>query len=697
MILFAIGTLLARAQLLNGIEAKVIPELNVLLQSFSSCFVTMLVMDPTIEVRQLQIPLILGDGNITEFRSNHRLSNRKARFCVVYLILYPPAVSTSEPFSLRLIKSYGIDYNSADEQKLMEPYSLGIVSPLDFSIWWTDKSESVHVAAKFYFKTHPLTHSLTTAGYLCQVCMLGTQVLALILAPLQLNTIFQQLQELEMNMTVLGRVVWWEEFLMPFLNFDELITIPDLQSMRPWTMNKRTRDDVETVMIGIILETTDPDIKDYFNLSVYDTPQLKHFWIPVPWAFDQIEFNGSITLWERGGSAGNFGTALQRDGAFKYTLLGSAGLNFLTCDGVERHEFKFSSFTKPYDSAAWGLIFISGCASILFLTCLRGKSYDVTLFQLGMLYFGILLEQSPFLSNLIEKSTALMRFWKLVFGMWLIFTIVLTNAYKGVVTTDLLAPPEWKPNWTSIFDMPATITIYSPIYYKKFSNVAALIKYYQEYWWFDKILPVTFLLHRNKNFETYTNLYHYCILHYDSCVTHQFHSNLINTFTQFEARPDLFYSALLSCENKVFVTEDLGNSITLYENYFNAMSGKRLFFRGKETFWDRKYHMQMPSHRRPYLNLAHLRMEGLMSSGIYNLFLRWTALFRLMNATRITDIQSAAEAECISPCKIGLGPQILYTFLMYSTGLIVSSLIFGVEFIRRSLLNFRTTVHKFRN
>lgn len=68
--------------------------------------------------------------------------------------------------------------------------------------------------------------------------------------------------------------------------------------------------------------------------------------------------------------------------------------------------------------------------------------------------FGILIEASQeFPKYITTLSTRISRSYKLTFGVWGLMVVVITNAYKGVVVSDLTSPLPLHTTWNKLSDM----------------------------------------------------------------------------------------------------------------------------------------------------------------------------------------------------------------------------------------------------
>jgi hypothetical protein len=81
---------------------------------------------------------------------------------------------------------------------------------------------------------------------------------------------------------------------------------------------------------------------------------------------------------------------------------------------------------------------------------------DLILFSLSTL-----VEVSPSLPQWIGKSRRLVTLSNMTLGLWLILTVVLVNAYKGILTSDLTSPPPMTQRWHTFQELEG-FTYYAP-------------------------------------------------------------------------------------------------------------------------------------------------------------------------------------------------------------------------------------------
>jgi len=130
-------------------------------------------------------------------------------------------------------------------------------------------------------------------------------------------------------------------------------------------------------------------------------------------------------------------------------------MNFVTCDGVSV-PVSFEFYINPYDFGSWLtflvlVILIIPLVLVLFengIRLLTGN--DVRLFgQIVQFVLSSTLEVSPS----IPSEYKFRRETKGILGLWLILVVTLTNAYKGIVVSDLTSNRPEAYTWTNVTDM----------------------------------------------------------------------------------------------------------------------------------------------------------------------------------------------------------------------------------------------------
>jgi hypothetical protein len=120
-----------------------------------------------------------------------------------------------------------------------------------------------------------------------------------------------------------------------------------------------------------------------------------------------------------------------------FFLTGSRSFNFITCNGAYI-EITFYEYLTPFRPIAW--YFILGTVPVLslFLTVISGGVQLPRFFSLTFILASNAIDQGRAFSSKVTKAHRLI--FNALFMLWLLALIVLSNGYKGIVTTDLMAP-----------------------------------------------------------------------------------------------------------------------------------------------------------------------------------------------------------------------------------------------------------------
>ena len=128
----------------------------------------------------------------------------------------------------------------------------------------------------------------------------------------------------------------------------------------------------------------------------------------------------------------------------------------MTCDG-NNPVLLFPFYGRPYDWESWST---TGCLVIL-ITVLVGlicpeliPPLHFTLstyrtLQILLFNISILLEMSHDFPPWVQKNVTMSRICRVMIGTWLLMAVILTNAYKGIVTSDLTSPIPITKKWST--------------------------------------------------------------------------------------------------------------------------------------------------------------------------------------------------------------------------------------------------------
>jgi len=140
-------------------------------------------------------------------------------------------------------------------------------------------------------------------------------------------------------------------------------------------------------------------------------------------------------------------------------LTGSAEMRFVTCNGVTE-KTSFIIYVLPYDWLSWICILLCPTVALpasivlvsLFQRCPNGRRLKFLLnFYLRAMVscLSFLVDVSTSISDSVFQSMGSLYKYRLIFGAWLMALVVIVNAYKGLVTSYLLAPLGPLDKWTN--------------------------------------------------------------------------------------------------------------------------------------------------------------------------------------------------------------------------------------------------------
>jgi len=141
-------------------------------------------------------------------------------------------------------------------------------------------------------------------------------------------------------------------------------------------------------------------------------------------------------------------TAGMEIGNYEMAVTGTSEIKFTTSKGI-RTFLDFGLYVRVYDLDSWLLILFTGFVlvpvailfQILFTSTSTAYSGIEIFTKLLMEAYGTLLEVGPDNPPLLLKIRLVSKFkYRIIMALWLLMCIVLTNAYKGLVVSDLMAP-----------------------------------------------------------------------------------------------------------------------------------------------------------------------------------------------------------------------------------------------------------------
>jgi len=203
-----------------------------------------------------------------------------------------------------------------------------------------------------------------------------------------------------------------------------------------------------------------------------DTPKLINIVGDIRKGVDMV-----IGTWK------SLGSMLEVDKTYGIVPTGEDFLNFMTCDGVIQ-PISFYFYSVPYDVGSWSAILGFTFWILPFFVWMASKAktrvvvgrkvreenglslfVDVVFYNLSLGF-----EVSPEVPKLLGSMTPAIT---LVLGLWSLFTVVLVNAYKGIVTADLTSHAPISGNFTKLVETEG-FTFYAGIYV--FGRIENLIR-----------------------------------------------------------------------------------------------------------------------------------------------------------------------------------------------------------------------------
>ncbi|OXA61931.1 hypothetical protein Fcan01_01521 [Folsomia candida] len=116
----------------------------------------------------------------------------------------------------------------------------------------------------------------------------------------------------------------------------------------------------------------------------------------------------------------------------------------LTCSSIfSSNDFGFDAYYRPYDGGVWvsiGILItiVSLCA--VFRAAISEPTNFLGWFVTGMDSATLLICAVIDVIPNLDKTLLKVRVLRIVWPMWIIFCIILSNGYKGIVVNDLIAP-----------------------------------------------------------------------------------------------------------------------------------------------------------------------------------------------------------------------------------------------------------------
>ena len=278
--------------------------------------------------------------------------------------------------------------------------------------------------------------------------------------------------------------------------------------------------------------------------------------------------------------------------------------NFITCDGLENQLLSFKAYVSPFQSMVWICI-------IVIFVC-------VSIFLSGLFKWIYLQDNPPFtlLSILLEQpvSTAVSRGagMKILLASVYMTSVVLTNSYRGIVTTSLTFPVT--PKSLETFDEalvqgynflqvlpPYSVTIYNHSRWNALNSNAShqvALDFLNNIAFFKASISATLKLNSSVDLKFRKKLK-------DVTTRLRLPQNFPNMTSEIE---------LSKCNKTIYVDFD----DNLDQIIFNMKSSDQAnkMYRGKESFLKQSYAWRMERIDWDQNNVLEFRSQAITSSGI---------------------------------------------------------------------------------
>ncbi|CAL8122332.1 unnamed protein product [Orchesella dallaii] len=373
-----------------------------------------------------------------------------------------------------------------------------------------------------------------------------------------------------------------------------------------------------------------------------------------------------------------------RDGLKHFTTY-RAYFNFLTCDGV-KPEKGFQLYGMPFDKETWILIFISivlfGLAFELH-TLLRNSMITINIFEksrnkkIEELFKVVgrsctaLLDQPlpPSILGLFQGSKS----FPFVIGLWWLYSVILTNAYKSVFTTEVIIPLKEASPWTR-FDQVPGFKIFAPD--NEFTRmILAILKpnrveIMRGNWNKTRSLAIAYgIVYRNLN------------MYKQNSMQAQLRAKQVSFQKDFEEF--VKYLTDENCEKRIYV--DIHENIDTITNYLNNMKNLRhKFAKGeKDLIFVKEIGWTFHSYRQ---NHPMNRYRRLVPSGI---ILFWEDLYKRFKPSKYYSRIIPQRKEALVKAKywgklnLDRDSQVLTVFYIWMIFSAICILGFAIEVIAK--------------
>jgi len=335
--------------------------------------------------------------------------------------------------------------------------------------------------------------------------------------------------------------------------------------------------------------------------------------------------------------------------------------NFVTCLTSDTVWSIAKLFQRPYQPLVWLFLGLTLYGSGLFLFFVR---------YIGKNEFSVLKLVSCILFNLIEIGVSpgnvqkMKQALKLVFALWLLMSVVLTNSYKGLIIAYLSVP--WAPEGDyQYFTQLKDFELFAPLSPNK----------EQDYWMLCAKSCPEFTLHTPIGYYVFL----FNLVGYASNTTF---TTQIEMFKNLRVVPrndsKSLYQRMKSGEKIALVglNTEIDEWLPELETEFNRIS----LFRGREQLWVHTKIWKFYKELHYKNNQRQIELIRLISSGIYQFWKYWLRDRKYIELKLKHDLNDVVEALSLSSC-------VTFVYVVLVFGLLGATTGFFVEIIHSAAKN----------
>jgi len=356
-----------------------------------------------------------------------------------------------------------------------------------------------------------------------------------------------------------------------------------------------------------------------------------------------------------------------------YYPIESTGFNFIACDEIGI-PYSIDAYLKPFQTNLW----IS--FSIFFVFVLPLAVYFLADKKLRPIFI--------FLSYLIEQTLPIpkklgsLRTYSILIGHLGLILVLLTNAYKGIVTTDLLAPLSTHKliKFNDVINFKSSLG--------KSYDVSLNLEIGQYVFACHGLIDARNCIRREYrtnqlNFETRIRTIVYAINHSQRQVAAQLHKRSKPMNQKIKLWDEIQWTSL-SCANRVFGTSvsKIKETLLRFQSFAAKQGTSILFYEGKENIFLVDVGLRVENLQ--FLGkYGILRLSGIIESGVYGHITREFKKQKL----RVLAARLRVTKKYVVKQKLSLNINIQVLFMGCSLALIIALLSFAWEG-RDSLVSF---------